>query len=476
MPQMIGKNVLIQIILTLVGSMVGFASLSLSARLFGPFILGHLAYVFGLTGLIFAFSDLGLSKAQIHFTAASNSAKKTLGTFLLLKSGLLLATTLAALIIALVTGPGQFEGVFLIVLASELLTRLAEGIFVTFEGLQLSWPQNLARLIAKFFRLIAIVAIGLRLSSILGFGLTYLAEAVVLILLAFWLVGRFLPLKTEPGLMKKYFKYSLPFFVIVPFSYAQTNLLTVLLKHFHSAIEVGFFSAAFSLAMYLKLLFGTVMIFFFPKISNLFGQNKLKEIEYYLNLSLKYQLAIFTPLFIVGFLLRQEIIGLVLGEAFSPSIAVFAWALLGAFVLLIINPYDYVLYATKNHARLVLVNIIGLGLVIALSVYLMKVLALGAVGAALVNLITWIISGLYAIFLVKKHLKFSFYKQSLSFIVPAVVLILIVDSFFNYSQSSLIIKATLSFASALVYWLFLYMVKLIKPIDISYFVSLVKPK
>jgi len=97
MPQMIGKNVLTQIVLTLVGSVVGFISLSLSARLFGPFILGHLAYVFGITGLIFAFSDLGLSKAQIHFTAAYDSAKKTLGSFLLLKSGLLLATSVAAL-------------------------------------------------------------------------------------------------------------------------------------------------------------------------------------------------------------------------------------------------------------------------------------------------------------------------------------------------------------------------------------------
>ena len=471
---MIGKNVLVQIILTLVGSVVGFASLSLSARLFGPFILGHLAYVFGLTGLIFAFSDLGLSKAQIHFTAAFNSAKKTLGTFLLLKSGLLLATTLAALIIALVTGPRQFEGVFLIVLASELLTRLAEGIFVTFEGLQLSWPQNLARLIAKFFRLIAIVAIGLRLSSILGFGLTYLAEAVVLILLAFWLVGRFLPLKTEPGLMKKYFKYSLPFFVIVPFSYAQTNLLTVLLKHFHSAIEVGFFSAAFSLAMYLKLLFGTVMIFFFPKISNLFGQNKLKEIEYYLNLSLKYQLAIFTPLFIVGFLLRQEIIGLVLGEAFSPSIPVFAWALLGAFVLLIINPYDYVLYATKNHVRLVLVNIIGLGLVIALSFYLIKVLALGAVGAALVNLITWTVSGLYAIFLVKKHLGFSFYRPAVSLILPAAIITLSLNFAFSVYPVNLWLKLVLACGSGLLYWVYLYLTKFLKPADLSYFISLFK--
>lgn len=58
---MIGKNVLIQLILTLCSSLIGFICLSISARLFSPFILGHISYVLGITGLIFAFSDLGMS-------------------------------------------------------------------------------------------------------------------------------------------------------------------------------------------------------------------------------------------------------------------------------------------------------------------------------------------------------------------------------------------------------------------------------
>lgn len=473
---MIGRNVLVQLILTVVSSLIGFASLSLSARIFGPFVLGHLAYVLGITGLIFSFSDLGLSRAQIHFTAAYNSAKKTLGTFLILKSILLFLTSLVALTLVLLIGPGQFKGVFFIVLATELLARLAEGIFITFEGLQLSWPQNLARLVAKFIRLIAIVIIGFRLTNIFGFGLTYLIESVALIVLGFCLIRSFWPLSFSKSLSNKYFLYSLPFVAIVPISYAQTNLLTVLLKYFHSSSQVGFYSAAFSLAMYLKVLFGTVMIFFFPRVSSLFGEKNFEAIQKYLNLALKYLLAIFIPIFMVGFLLRREIILFVLGQDFAPSVPVFTWMLLAVFVLLITNPYDYVLYATKKHARLVGITVVSLVLVVVLSFLLMSYFSLGAVGAALVNVITWIISGLYSIFLVKKHLKFAFYKQAFYFVVPAVIWTFIANAFFSYYSTQFILKLGLCLASALAYWLFIYMVKLINPTDIKYFRGLIKFK
>ncbi|MBU1499678.1 oligosaccharide flippase family protein, partial [Patescibacteria group bacterium] len=421
---MIGKNVLIQLILTACSSVVGFIGLSISARLFGPFILGHLAYILGITGLIFAFSDLGLSRAQVHFTAAFHSAQKTLGTFLSLKFILLLATAGIAFLVALIN-PAQFKGIFIIILLYELLSRLAESILVTFEGLQLSWPQNLARFIAKLFRLLAILLIGYKLTSVLGLSLVYLVEATVLILLSVWLMRRFLPFNFSRSLAKQYFKYSLPFFVIVPVTYLQANLLTVLLKHFHSANEVGFYSAAFNLSTYLKVLFGTVMVFFFPKLSSLFQKNDLIGIKNYLNLTLKYLLMIFTPLLMFSFLLRQEIILLVLGQDFLPAVPVFSWMLLAVFVLLLINPYEYALYATKKHASLVKVNLISLALSLLLSVYLMSYWHLGAIGAAIINLIIWSFSGLYSLFLIKKNFGFSFYSSALHFILPAAILVFI---------------------------------------------------
>lgn len=470
---MIGKNVLIQLILTVCSSLIGFIGLSISARIFGPFILGYLSYVLGITGLIFAFSDLGLSRAQVHFTAAFHSAQKTLGTFLSLKFILLFATAGVALIIALIN-PAQFKGIFIIILLYELLSRLAESIFITYEGLQLSWPQNLAKLLAKLFRLLAILLIGFKLTSVLGFSLIYLAEALVLILLSVWLMRRFFPLNFSKTLTNQYLKYSLPFFIIVPISYLQANLLTVLLKHFHSANEVGFYSTALNLSAYLKVLFGTIMVFFFPKLSSLFQKNDLNGIKNYLNLSLKYLLMIFTPMFMFSFLLRKEIILFVLGQDFLPAIPVFSWMLLATYILLLANPYDYALYAIKKHASLVKVNLISLIISLLLSVYLMSYLHLGAVGAAVVNLVIWSFSGFYSLWLIKKNLGFSLYSHTLNFILPAGILVFINNMVFDYYATHLVLKLTLSLTSILIYLLYLYISKLIKLKDIKYFINLLK--
>jgi len=287
---------------------------------------------------------------------------------------------------------------------------------------------------------------------------------------------RFLPLNFSKTLAGQYLKYSLPFFVIVPVSYLQANLLTVLLKHFHSASEVGFYSAAFNLSAYLKVLFGTVMVFFFPKLSFLFQKHDLNGIKNYLNLTLKYLLMIFTPLFMFSFLLRKEIILFVLGQDFLPAIPVFGWMLLAIFILLLINPYEYALYATKKHASLVKVNLISLILSLLLSVYLMSYWNLGAIGAAIVNLIIWSFSGFYSLFLIKNHFGFSFYPSALHFILPAAILIFVSNLIINYYPVSLVLKLALSLVSILIYLMYLYLLKIIRLQDYKYFINLLKSK
>ena len=143
---MIGKNALIQIISSSLSGLITFFTLSLSARLFGPSVLGNVAYVTGLLGLVFAFSDLGFSRAQVYFTAILKKPGKTLGTFLRLKLFLLFAAVIIALIFALFK-QATFQGLFFLMLTYELTTRLAESVFITFGGLGESLSQNFARFI-----------------------------------------------------------------------------------------------------------------------------------------------------------------------------------------------------------------------------------------------------------------------------------------------------------------------------------------
>jgi len=466
-----GRNVLIQMASGLISGLITFLTLSFSARLFGPRILGTLAYVLGLTGLVFAFSDLGFSRAHIYFTAVFKKTSQTLGTFLRLKLGLLLISAFIAVIIASINKT-EFKGLFTLILIYELITRFSDSILITFEALQKSLPQNLTRLAGKFIKLIATIFFGFKLTTHLGYSLTFIAESLGVVLISLWLIRRFFPLSFKSSLAKKYFQYSLPFFAIMPLSYLQTSSLVVILKQFSSASEVGYYSASANLAGFIKTLYGAIMIFFFPKISSFFAVKDFKSIQHYADLAIKYLLMIFIPIFLVAFLLRSEIITLVLGSQFSPAVPVFSLFLLGTFLLMLAAPYGHILYATKNHRPLVLVNLITLIITVLLSFILVP--NLGAQGSVLASISAWTFSGFIFLCLVKKKLKLTILPQLFKFIFPAIIVILSATWVINYFQYIFMLKLGLTLISLIIYLIILFIFKLIQLKDIKYFLSLIK--
>ncbi|MFH1280547.1 MAG: oligosaccharide flippase family protein, partial [Candidatus Beckwithbacteria bacterium] len=285
---MIGKNTLIQIILTGLGGLISFFILSFSARIFGPVVLGNLAYLFSLTGLIFAFSDLGFSKSHGFYTSSSQEPGKNLFTFLSIKSILLLTSTIIAFIYAYFFHPSTSWQLLTLVILIQVLTRFSDSILITFEAKQQSLPQNLVKILAKLLRLISIFIFARVLTNELGFSLTYLIEAGFLLFLSLILITRFKPLSFSKKLFNKYLIYALPFFAIVPLSYIQDNSLVVILKKFTSADQVGFYSASANLSGSIKTLYATAMLYFFPKISKLFSENNHQQIKEYLNMASKY--------------------------------------------------------------------------------------------------------------------------------------------------------------------------------------------
>ncbi|MBU1322652.1 oligosaccharide flippase family protein, partial [Patescibacteria group bacterium] len=345
---MIGQNALIQILSTVLSAVITFFTLSFSARIFGPEILGNLAYLLSLTGLIFAFSDLGFSRAHIHYTAHSKNLGNNLGTFLTIKSILFLTSSFLAVGYYLLSNAPSYWLLFSLIIVYEVLTRLSDSILITFEALQQSLPQNLIKLIAKLFRLTAILFMAKILVSDLGFSLTYLVEAVALIILSLWLLTRFKPLGFNQPLANKYLLYSLPFFAIIPLSYLQTNSLVLILRKFQPASEVGYYSAANQLVGFIKTLYAAVMIYFFPKISQFHQQNNSLAIKDYVQSAFRYLLTWFTPVFMLLYWFRQEVVLLILGPDFLPAVPVFSVFLLGIYLLMIIAPFDQVLFATKN--------------------------------------------------------------------------------------------------------------------------------
>ena len=401
---MMGKKTIIQFVLSGFASVIAFIALSLSARFFGPAIIGQIAYLTGLLGLVFGFSDLGLSRTHVHYTASLANAKTTLGVLLSLKLPLLIICGLASLVLGKVAG--QASLIFLILIFNEVFSRLADSLLVTFEGQEKVIPQNLLRLAVKLVKLLAIIAIGLTLKTAFGFSLTLIIESATILLLSIWLCRRFLPLAFNRGLAKDYLIYSLPFFLVMPLSYFQDNGLVLIIRHFWAARELGFYSASLGLFGFLKDFSGALMIFFFPAISRLFSHKDFPAIQNYTDLAVKFSFWLLLPLLTIVFLLRHWLILIALGSQFLPAVPVFSWLLLGVLILAVFSPYSYVLYATRNHRAIVWVNLLTTILVLSLSWLIVP--RFGGSGAAVAAVIGWLVGSLIQLEILHRRTGINF--------------------------------------------------------------------
>lgn len=400
-----GKNVLIQFFASGITGLLAFLILSLSARFFGPEILGQVAYFSGVLGLIFAFSDLGLSRAHVHFTAAK-SGRPAVATFLALKLPLLLFAVTAALAIFYWQA---LSGVFIILLLAEVFSRLSDSILISFEGQEKVWPQNLLKLGVKFFRLGAVIAFGWRLTTVLGYSLTFFIEAVLVFAGAVLLGRGWFKFRPDRELIKRYFNYSLPFAVIIPLSYLQENFLVLMLKYWQGSVALGIYIASFGLFGFLKTFSSSLMTFFFPRISRLNQTKDLPKIQAYTDMAVKFSVWLLAPIVLILLILSQWFVPLVLGQEFITAVAIFRWYLLGVLILSIFTPYDHVLFATNNHRSIVRINLVTTILLLFLGWWLIPIW--GGLGAAFANVASWLAGGMWQFSVLHKKTGIKFLRD-----------------------------------------------------------------
>ncbi|MBU1084921.1 polysaccharide biosynthesis C-terminal domain-containing protein, partial [Patescibacteria group bacterium] len=124
---------------------------------------------------------------------------------------------------------------------------------------------------------------------------------------------------------------------------------------------------------------------------------------------------------------------------------------------------------TKNHRPLILVNIVGLLLAIALSFWLAPIY--GAIGTVIASTSSWILSGFCHLYLVKKRLEISLLPQLPIILLPAIGLLILLQI-----PQSFVIKLILSPLAVLIYYYILWQLKVVNKLDYKYLKSIIKPK
>jgi O-antigen/teichoic acid export membrane protein len=401
-----GRKVIIQFLATGFSGLLAFIAISLSARLFGPETIGQVTYLSGLLGLVFAFSDLGLSRAHVHFTAG-NKNQPLLFSFLSVKFLLLLVCVLAAGWLAKINQ--QLSWLFLILLSFEVLSRLADSLLITFEGQERVWPQNLVRLIGKTVKLAAVAILAVFWRNSYGYSLTFLAESLVVLGAALVISRHFWQFKIDKAAVKKYWQYALPFALVMPLSYFQDNGLIVIIRQFWSAGTLGVYAASFGLFGLLKSFSSSLMVFFFPRISSLDLARDKEKIQGYADLAVKLSIWLLAPLCLLLFIFAEPVVTLVLGRQFIDGASIFRWLLGGILILAVFTPYDHVLFAMNKHHSIVWVNLIDTILVLGLGWLLIP--PLGGQGAAIALVVGWLSGGLWQFMILRQKTGIHFCRD-----------------------------------------------------------------
>ncbi len=166
----------------------------------------------------------------------------------------------------------------------------------------------------------------------------------------------------------------------------ETRVDFFMLGHMSNKEEVGYFSAAWNIAIILPLIIGSAHTALFPKVSRMLGKIEMKA---YVNKLLSLS-PLVIPIMIGGVFLSRWIILLLYGSKYLPCVGPLQILVIGYSLILLIVPVSLVLYSLDKAWAIAIVNSLELTSHGIANYYLVP--SHGALGAAFSNLIVKIIT------------------------------------------------------------------------------------
>ncbi|MGC6471074.1 MAG: flippase [Flavobacteriales bacterium] len=294
----------------------------------------------------------------------------------------------------------------------------------------------------------------------IGYGLSgYILAEVVAAILACFLFFRLIK-----KLIDKPFIFNLNFPTIEESNFAfnslTTNALLILQRYgdrflliiFLSESELGVYSVILTIAAFIPLVLISINSIFQPIISQLFSENKFKELAHYFQLSSRYIFILSFPLITFLLLFSKPILG-VFGNDFINGYNLLIFVAIGELLNISFGPVGSMLQMCGMDKKLRNVSI--LTSIISFILFFILIKYYGLLGLGIAYIIGRGFTNICCSLLLQKELKISiFNKTYVNILVLYIVLFMII-----YSIKSLFVISSLYFL--FVYLLILYLLFLL---------------
>lgn len=265
--------------------------------------------------------------------------------------------------------------------------------------------QNFTRPISRILLLAGLVAAGANPVEIL---FAYVLSAWIAGVVAFYFAVRYTEiLNRELGWEPKYtemLNFSVPLMASSSIMFIMTNTDNLMIQYFVGSSEVALYDIAFMLGQTLTIFHGAVGFLFLPLVSELESEGKWEEIASIYRLVTKWIAFATLPGLIVFAAFPETVIRLTFGVKYIRGSAILPIIAIGYFVRAAAGPNKGLLSAAGMTRFIMLSNLAAASVNVILNVALIEYVGLGAFGAAIASMATFILLNLlYSLQIYRLH-------------------------------------------------------------------------
>ncbi len=419
------------------------------ARVAGPTVMGTVAWALAYVQMLGFIADLGLGTAHIKMISEGRDSEKCLGTFVVLKLGgsflYLLAFIGYFFFQKLVLGK-EFESeiheyVVFITLGMLMLKDFQSIAVSTFAGKTEQAKQDIPYMLKGFIYQVSRVVIVLLGGKAIALAFGNLAAEILVFPLYIYLFKKYKIGKFDKQLAKEYLKIAAPVLVLGAATTLTNTIDKVLLQEFTGSEQVGYYTAGFRVGGFILLISRSMSMLFFPMFSAAVAKGDFNYIKEKIFKFERFSFLFILPAVILVTLYAEDIVLLLLGDQYIPSIKVMAIVTVALFLTVFNTPYGNVITGLGKFKLVAIISIVNLAIYAGILVLFLHedVFNMGSVGVAWSLLITNVLLGVVYRYFSTRATKVINNKMAVKFILYGVINYLISWYLFsNYFSETVI--------------------------------------
>lgn len=462
----ISTNYILNILRLIINAAALVFTMPYISRVLGSKSIGHVDYAYAIIEYFFLFSAIGIPMYGIRQIAkCRDDINERSRVVIELLTILSITTIFAYSVLYIMLYTFDYTADF-----KNMLLFLSIGIFFSnfniewfYQGIENQKYITVRYILIRLFSVVVLFLVVKKPDDVYYYALYLLISAFggsifnLLYLRKFILVNK----DILSGIrLNRHIKPALTIFLASVATSIYIQLDKIMLGSMISEESVGYYTQAVKLPRYalsVVTAMGAVML---PRLSHLLNNNSKEEYMHYMQKSLKYIFIISIPVTIFFLLLAKDIILVMAGEEFIPSISVLKISSLNIFVVSLAYYIGFQVLYPLGKEKIYTISVI-IAAVVNFIFNLLVIQNLREDGVALGTLIaeiTGLVIMLLSSYMVLKEIKF-FTRDNLKYFVAgvAMAILIFISSLFKFSSIiNMLIAATGGF---LLYFLVLYLLK-----------------